>query len=171
MSSFARSHVALALVLFALTLVVGPRVAAAVERVAAPTAAETLTLQENKALLGQLVEAINAGDISAVEDLLAPTMIEHEAPAPALPNRQAFLQRLEDLIVAFPDLRLTIDDLIAEGDKVVLRATLVGTHAGPYGDLAPTGRPATLRLSDTFRVAGGRIVEHWGVCDCLAALG
>jgi len=69
---------------------------------------------------------------------------------------------------AFPDSAWTIDDMIAEGDQVVTKKTLRGTHTGPLGDLPPTGRHVTLQFVDIMRVRDDRIVEHWLSMDQLS---
>jgi ketosteroid isomerase-like protein len=68
---------------------------------------------------------------------------------------------------AFPDLRFTLDDLVAEGDRVVFRATMRGTHAGPFRGVAATGRAIAVEIIDVVRVADGRFAEHWGGPDLL----
>jgi steroid delta-isomerase-like uncharacterized protein len=70
----------------------------------------------------------------------------------------------------FPDLQVTIDDLIEEGDKVVSRNTVTGTHRGEYMGHPPTGKPVTYNEIFIFRFAGGRIVETWGVVDVFSQM-
>jgi predicted ester cyclase len=74
------------------------------------------------------------------------------------------------LHTAFPDLRYTVDDILAEGDKVVVRGTLRGTHTGSLFGLAPTGRPVTVTDIGVFRIAGGKIVEWWHQQDDLGLM-
>jgi predicted ester cyclase len=80
-----------------------------------------------------------------------------------VPSRQA------EFLAAFPDLRCEIDDLIAEGDKVAVPNRLMGTHRGAFVG-PPTGRRVEFSSVDVVRVAGGRIVEHWGLIDALTFL-
>ena len=75
---------------------------------------------------------------------------------------------------AFPDLRFTLEDLVAEGDRVVFRATMRGTHRAPFRGVAPTGRRIEGTVLDVVRVEGGRFAEHWGgpdLWDVLRQLG
>lgn len=72
---------------------------------------------------------------------------------------------------AFPDVRYEIDDVIAEGDRVVVRWTRVGTHLGPFRGIAPTGRRVTHSGVRIWRFAGGRAVDMWGVEDVHGLLG
>ena len=66
---------------------------------------------------------------------------------------------------AFPDFKVTIDDMIAEGDKVVVRGTWSGTHKGEFMGIPATGKSVSFGVIDTVRIAGGKMVEHWGLMD------
>jgi steroid delta-isomerase-like uncharacterized protein len=74
------------------------------------------------------------------------------------------------LLEAFPDLHLTVEDIIAEGDKVVVRNTVTGTHRGEYMGLPPTGKSVTYNEIFIFRIVDGRIAETWGVVDVLSQM-
>jgi len=74
------------------------------------------------------------------------------------------------MLAAFPDLRVTVDDLLAEADKVAAHITMKGTHKGEFMGIAPTGRQVEMRISDIVRIAGGKAVERWGVEDSLGML-
>jgi steroid delta-isomerase-like uncharacterized protein len=74
------------------------------------------------------------------------------------------------LLEAFPDLHLTVEDMIAEGDKVVVRNTVTGTHRGEYMGLPPTGKSVTYDEIFIFRFVNGRIAETWGVVDVLSQM-
>ena len=79
-------------------------------------------------------------------------------------------QRIIDFQAAFPDLHFTIKDLVAEGDRVVFRATMRGTHQGLFRDIAPTGRPIAVAVLEIVRVADGAFAEQWGGPDLLDLL-
>jgi predicted ester cyclase len=76
----------------------------------------------------------------------------------------------ELLTRAFPDLRVRIDDLIAEGDKVAARLTFEGTHQGPFRDFAPTGRPVSFGAIRIYQLAGGQVTGSWAYQDSLGLL-
>ena len=83
-------------------------------------------------------------------------------------------QRILSFQRAFPDLHFTIDDLLADGDRVVFRATMRGTHLGMFGTLAPTGKQITVTVLDVVRLEHGLFTEHWGgpdLFDLLQQLG
>lgn len=71
----------------------------------------------------------------------------------------------EQFLAAFPDVRLTIDQLFSEGDKVIAFSTWRGTHRGSFMGMPASGRPAAIRTADIFRVSGGQFHEHWDVAD------
>jgi predicted ester cyclase len=83
---------------------------------------------------------------------------------------QAMKEVFTRLLRAFPDLQVTIDDLIAEADKVVSRNTVTGTHLGDYMGHRPTGNPVTYKEIFIFRFAGDRIAETWGVVDVFSQM-
>lgn len=74
------------------------------------------------------------------------------------------------LLRTYPDIHLTVEDLIAEGDKVVGRTTVTGTHRGEFMGVPPTGKPVTYNEIFIFRFADGRVVETWGVVDVYAQM-
>ena len=126
-----------------------------------------MSTETNKALLRRLIEEVfNRGNVSVVDELFAPDFVEHEELPPGVPpGREATKQLFTMLRSAFPDLNITIDDTIAEYDKVVLRSTWSGTHKGEFMGIAPTGRSVSFGVIDTVRVTGGKLVEHWGLMD------
>ena len=84
---------------------------------------------------------------------------------------QAEAAGLHELLTrAFPDLRVGIDDLIAEDDKVVARLTFKGTHQGPFRDFAPTGRPVSFGAIRIYQLAGGRVIASWAYQDSLGLI-
>ena len=135
------------------------------------------TAQEtsNKATFRRMEDAVSTGDAEVIskvtDELVAPDVVIHmplatEAPRP----HEAFRQLWAMLLRGLPDLHLTIEDLIAEGDKVVARNTVNGTHLGEYRGLPPTGKTVTYDEIFIFRFAGGRIAEMWGVVDVFSQM-
>lgn len=85
-------------------------------------------------------------------------------------GRQALTQVWSVLLRAFPDIRVTVEDMIAEGDRVVFRNTVTGTHLGEYRGLPPTGRSVSYDEIFIVRFAHGRVVEVRGVVDVLSQM-
>ena len=128
----------------------------------------------NESAFGRLHDAVNSGDVEliakVIDEVVDPDLVFH-APVPSdVTGVEALKQVWVTLLGAFPDLHVAIEDVVAEGDKVVYRNTVTGTHQGEYRGLPPTGR--SVRYAEIFilRCAGGRIAEIWGVVDVLAQL-
>ena len=130
-----------------------------------------MTTEANKAIIRRIVEEIqNRDNLALIDELLAPNFVNH-TPAPGLPpDREGIKQLLSMFRAAFPDGSMTIEDMIAEGDKVVSRKTYRGTHQGEFLGIPPTGRHITVGLIDMMRLVDGQVVEHWNVGDDLSML-
>lgn len=116
-------------------------------------------------------EAVNKGNLTVVDELIAQNYLEHEGPVGQPPGLEGFKQFVSMITTAFPDLQVTIEDLIAEGDKVVARVTVRGTHRGTLmGRIAPTGKSVTWTGIDIFQIADGQIVGRWNQRDLLGLL-
>jgi steroid delta-isomerase-like uncharacterized protein len=125
--------------------------------------AQSTTEQEaNKALIRRVFEeVIPSGDAAAMRDLMAPDFLDHD-PLPGQPAGAAGGEYVvRTMHGAHPDLRFTVDDLVAEGDRVAIRWTLRGTHTGPLLGRPPSHQPVELAAIVVFRVADGRIAERW----------
>jgi steroid delta-isomerase-like uncharacterized protein len=128
----------------------------------------------NKATFSRFDDAMNTGDAEVVaktiDEIVEPdVLIRTPLPVEAT-GAQALKEVFARLHRAFPDLHIAVEDVIAEGDKVVCRNTVTGTHQGEYMGLPPTGRSITYNEIFIFRFAGGRIAETWGVVDVLAQM-
>ncbi len=128
----------------------------------------------NKATFTRLTEVVNTGDV----ELIAKTIDEVFEPdvqiATPLPveatGADALKQVWRLLLRAFPDLHVTVEDVIAEGDKLVARNTVTGTQQGEYMGRPPTGKSVTYNEIFVLRFANGRIAETAGVVDVIAQL-
>jgi len=116
-------------------------------------------------------ELFNQGNMAAGDAVFAADYIEHANVPPGLPPGLAGLKLfITGLRAAFPDFKYTVEDVIAQGDKVVLRLTANGTQMGDFGGIPATGRHATWSEIHIVDLAGGKIVEHWVVQDQLSML-
>ena len=131
-----------------------------------------MSAEQNKALARQLVEEVlNKGNMSRADEIIAPNFVEHEELPPEIPpGREAPKLMFTMLRRAFPDFKATIDDMVAEGDKVVIRQTWTGTHKGEFMGIPPTGKSISINVIDIIRIAEGQFVEHWGVMDQMAMM-
>jgi steroid delta-isomerase-like uncharacterized protein len=131
-----------------------------------------MSLSENKALIRRYFDEFwNQGNLAATRDLIAEDAIVHYSPHDE-PLRIGDIaeERVARERRAFPDLHFTIEDLVAEGDKVVARWTMQGTHQGEYVGIAPTGKRVTVGGINIYRVADGKIAEIWVTSDDLDML-
>lgn len=125
---------------------------------------------ENKALIRRVFDdALNAGNLSLLDLLFVSDFVDNATPA-QLPGPQGVKDYFQSVRTGFPDMHVTIDDLIVEGDKVVVRTTWRGTHTGPYEGIASTGKAVTRTMIQIFRVADGKIQEEWSEGGSLSEL-
>jgi len=130
-----------------------------------------MSADENKQLFRRFIEEVaNRGKIAIVDELVTADIIEHEEIPGVPPNREGVKQAFTMFRTAFPDLQVTIEDLIAEGDKVVARETWRGTHRGEFMEIPSTGKRVEFAAVDIVRIANGKMVEHWGQMDSLGML-
>ena len=126
--------------------------------------------EENKALFRRITDAFSMGDLSAFDELVAPQYIEHN-PAPGQESGPEGLKQIAAMFrTAFPDMQVTIEDLIAEGDKVVGRITTRGTHKGEFLGAPPTNQVVDMQEIHIVRFSDGKMVEHWGLEDSLGLM-
>jgi predicted ester cyclase len=132
-----------------------------------------LVLDNNKRLVRRaLAEIYTKGDLDRADELIHPDFVDHEpAHADRPTGPESVKQTVRNLHDAFGELRFEVQDEIAEGDKVVQRATMSGRHTGPLMGREPTGKEFAVRHMYIWRIADGKIVEHWGSRDDLGLLG
>ena len=123
--------------------------------------------EQNKAVFRKVVnEIFIKGNTDLVDEMLAPGFIEHEELPPGIPGgREGLKQMIKMFRSAFPDFNTTIEDMVAEGDKVVVRWTWSGTHKGDFMGIPPTGRSVSFGVIDIVRIVNDKFVEHWGLMD------
>jgi steroid delta-isomerase-like uncharacterized protein len=107
-------------------------------------------------------------DIGVIEEMIVSDAKTHWGDSESR-AASAIRADVERYFAAFTEVHTSIDDLIGEGDKVVLRWTTTGTNTGPYGSVPPTGRVVTMTGVDVYRLDGGHIVEAWSMWDALGA--
>lgn len=128
-----------------------------------------MSTETNKALIRRSVEELNQGNVLETatnwDELFVPDYVSHD-PAGGCRSREEYKGFLFRLLLAFPG-HFTIEDVIAEADKVVLRYTFRGTHQGPLRDIPPTGKAVTFTGIYIYRIVAGKIVEGWQNADTL----
>jgi C-1 hydroxylase len=127
-----------------------------------------MSVEENKNIIRRYVETWNRGDLKALTEFWSPEMVHHtRTQAHGVESVKGIVG---SFMAAFPDLRWEINDIVAEGDRVVTRMTAHGTHKGNYLGLEGTGNQINCSVLGIARFAKGKIVEHWGVTDELAMM-
>jgi predicted ester cyclase len=127
--------------------------------------------QENKASARRFMdEVINKGNLSVIDEISGANFVDHQAPPGVPPTPEGIKAWITTFRAAFPDLHYTLDDSIAEGDKVVQRATARGTMKGDFMGMPASGKSATWSEIHITRYENGMAVEHWAVVDQLGML-
>jgi len=128
----------------------------------------------NKATLRRLHDAINTGDAehisNTIDEVVEPDVVIRTPLPVEATGAQALKEVFARLHRAFPDLHIAVEDMIAEGDKVVSRNSVTGTHRGEYLGRPPTGKSIVYNEIFIFRFAAGRVAETWGVVDVLSQM-
>jgi steroid delta-isomerase-like uncharacterized protein len=128
--------------------------------------------EQDKATARRAVELIASGDLDEADSLVGEDAVDHDTQNPnaGIHGPEGFKRSAAMYRAAFPDLRITVDDQIAEGDKVVTRWTATGTHDGDLPGLPASGRTSTVTGIGIDRFQGGLIVESWANWDTLGMM-
>ena len=125
-----------------------------------------MSIEDNKRLVRRYLEEVwGNGDIAASGRYLAPHYRRHVGPLSPPLSSEGQRQRLEAFRAAFPDIRIVVEDMVAEGDRVAFRFTLRGTHRGEFHGVEPTGVEVEAPGLDIVRIENGLLAEHWGGAD------
>ena len=129
-----------------------------------------MSQQENIAAQQKFGEAVNSGNLSMLRDIVAPDAVDHD-PAPNQGmGPEGFIAYFTEIRTAFPDLKIAVDQMVADDDNVAFAYTVTGTHDGPLMGFAPTGRKISARGMQITRFENGKQVERWGSSDQLGIL-
>jgi steroid delta-isomerase-like uncharacterized protein len=130
-----------------------------------------MTPEEMKSRYRLMIDGVfNQGNLDLVDELVAPDAIDHSGMPgrPEGPEGVKWAARM--FRTAFPDLRFTVEDQVAEGDRLHNRFTVSGTHQGEFMGIPATGKPVFVTGMDMIRVRDGRMVEHWVQMDMLGVM-
>jgi steroid delta-isomerase-like uncharacterized protein len=125
----------------------------------------------NKATCRKTVEAMNTGDLSVLDSVMAPDFIEH-TPDESVEGTgvPAMKESYKMMRTAFPDVHIEVINATAEGDRVMIHQTFTGTNTGLFGGMPPTGKAVKCDVVDIFAVKDGKITEHWMIYDGLGMM-
>ena len=136
-----------------------------------PAEGQQSETERNKAVIRRFVEEVqNQKDWAVYDELNDAEFVNLSAPPGVPTDREGGKMFLQTFASAFPDAKFTIDDMIAEGDRVATKKTFTGTQTGDFGDIPATGNRVTVQYVDILRFRDGRIVEHWLSMDQLSLL-
>jgi predicted ester cyclase len=125
---------------------------------------------QNKSIVRKYAELTNARDLDGAFDHFSPSFVDHAVRPGMPPGIEGTRLFFNMLFTAFPDLHATIQDIIAEGDKVVDRMTCEGTHEGMFMGASPTGKRVKWSFIDINRIVDGKVVEHWAEVDTIGLM-
>ena len=130
-----------------------------------------MSAETNKLVMGRFTDFINTASEKLADELISPDAIFH-VPGRSEPVRgpAGYLAILGMMREGFPDIQWTLEEMIAEGDKVAARFTMRGTHRGTFFGVPPTGKPIVVQAMNFYRLSGGQFVEERGQPDLLSLL-
>jgi predicted ester cyclase len=120
---------------------------------------------DNKAAALGMYEAVNDRRLDQLDEVIAAQAAFHLGHLPTPVGRDEIKSSMVGYVDAFPDLRLTVEDVLVDGDRVAVRLVAEGTHQGVFGAVDATGRPISVTETDFLRMADGKVVEGWVLYD------
>ena len=127
--------------------------------------------EENKALVRRMYDVVfNERNIGLLGEVFASNIVDHTARPGTPPGVEGLKQQMEMFLTAFPDLKITAEDIVAEGDRVAVRWTATGTHRGDLMGIQATGKQVTISGMEILRIVDGKAVEHWEVFDQMSMM-
>ena len=126
--------------------------------------------EKNKAIVRRFIDEVQSQHkLEVAEELMDPSMVDHFFEMQGIPEPpnpvKAFKKFYTDILSSFPDAKAIVHSMLAEGDLVATHKTLHVTHRGEFRGIPPTGKEGDIQIMDIFRIAGGKMVEHWGIVD------
>ncbi len=118
-----------------------------------------MSIQENKAIIRRIWDEVNKGNLGVIDEYFADNFVRHAHDMKTM-DRAGYKGMSAMILKAMPDCRITIDDMVAEGEKVAFRMTVTGTDTGGWGKAAPTGKPSITKETYFARFEGDKVVEY-----------
>lgn len=123
-----------------------------------------MSIEAKKAVVRRLAQVVNAGNLDQLDDVLASNYVRHD-PNPLLKDagRKEYKEAFTKLREAFPDAKWTLEEILADGDRVIGRWSFHGTHNGPFFNIPPSGKEVTYPILAIYRIEDGKIAEDWHI--------
>jgi predicted ester cyclase len=128
------------------------------------------TPDENKNTYRRIIETVSRGDTDALDELVAPDVVDHNPIPDQAPGRQGFKQWVSVVRISFPDLHGTVEDVVAEGDRLAARVTWRGTQSGKFAGVEATDKPIAFEAYHLVRFSDEGAAEWWGTADLFGVL-
>ena len=129
-----------------------------------------MTKQDNLAVQQKFGSAVNTGELELLRDVIAPDVVDHDPAPDQGPGPEGYIRLFAALRASFPDLAVSVDELVMDDDKIAIAYTITGTQKGEFLGAAPTGRKIRARGVQIARFRNGKMVERWGSSDQLGIL-
>ncbi len=130
-----------------------------------------MSTETNEVIARRFAEEVtNQKRLDVADEIIAADHVFYMPGIPPVRGLEAWKQLASIYFTAFPDFQVTVEDVIAEGDKVVARFTFSGTHQGEFQGIPPTGKQVTATGIDIYRIVDGKMLEHWAQIDALGML-
>ncbi len=126
--------------------------------------------EETEALVRSFWDELTRGNLSVIEQFVAPEVIDHNPFPGQGPGAEGLKEVFQIFRSAFPDAQVTIEDFTAEGDRLAFRTVMRATHQGDFMGIAPTGKTVTMTGIELIRMADGKMAERWGLSDDLGLM-
>ncbi len=129
-----------------------------------------MSSEQNKNLVRRIDEEVfNKGNVHNLSEFLGPDFVNHDFPM-AQPGPDEFAKVLQTFLTGFPDMHITVEDYIAEGDKVFTRGYMTGTHTGTFQGIPATGKQINVKYIDEWRIKNGKATDNWVRIDMLTMM-
>ena len=126
-----------------------------------------MSTEQNKAIIRRIIDGLSQKDVAVIDELCAPDFVNHDPANQEVRSREDYKQWVTGFLAAFPDLHFSLEDILAEGDKVAYRFTIRATHSGSWRGAVPTGKSATVTGIAIARLRDGKSAELWINTDAL----
>lgn len=130
-----------------------------------------MSAEQNKETIRRLYESVTRGTADDLDRYIAQDFVDHNPFPGQGPGLQGMKDSFNEFRRSFSDFRMVIEDLIAEGDKVVARTTIYGRHTGDFNGIPPTNKEVSLPIIDILSFSGGKVKDHWGLSNDVSLLG
>ena len=126
--------------------------------------------EDLKALARRAYAIMGGGDLDELDELMVPGFIDHDPEPDQAPGAEGVKEAFRRIRSGFPDLKLTPEAIYTDGDTVIARVRITGTHKGEFFGIPPTGKSIDIAVIDIVRIEDGKAVERWGVFDALTLM-